>query len=58
MLDDDLAPAEPPLDHAVGDALRLVVGEHGEQGHTANQVEIRKHCHTWSSSQSYWDRRA
>ena len=51
MLDDDLAAPVPALDDAVGNALRLVVGEHGKQRHTADQVEVRKHCHTLSSNQ-------
>ena len=45
LLDHQLAAAEAPLDDAVGDGLRLVGGEHGEQRHAPDQVQVRQHRH-------------
>ena len=45
LLDDDFAAPEAPLDDAVGDALRLVVGQQREQRHAPDQVEVGKHRH-------------
>ena len=50
VLDDDLAAPEAPLDDAVGDALRLVVGQQGEQRHAPDEIEIREHRHLRSLS--------
>ena len=48
VLDDDLAAPEAPLDDAVGDALRLIVGEHRKERHTPDQVQVGEHRHTVS----------
>jgi hypothetical protein len=45
LLHDDLATPEAPLDHPVGNGLRLVVGQHRKQRHPADQIQVRKHCH-------------
>ena len=45
VLDDDLSAPEPPLDDAVGNALRLVVGQQREQRNAPDEVEIREHGH-------------
>ena len=43
-----LAAAEAPLDDAVGDGLGLLVGQHREQRHAADQVQIGQHRHRQS----------
>ena len=45
MLDHDLAAPEAPLDDAVGDALRLLVGQQREQRHAPDEIEVREHRH-------------
>jgi hypothetical protein len=45
LLDDQLAAAKPPLDDAVGDACAWSFGEHREQRHAPDQVQIRQHRH-------------
>jgi hypothetical protein len=45
LLDHQFAAAEAALDHAVGDGLGLVGGEHREQRHAADQVQVGQHRH-------------
>jgi hypothetical protein len=50
---DDLAPAKAALDDAVGDALRLLVGQQREQRHAPDEIEIGEHRHR---GKPFWKR--
>src|SRR4029078_3519571 len=50
MLDDDLAAPEPPLDDAVGDALRLLVRQQRKERDAPDEIEVREHRHLNSLS--------
>jgi hypothetical protein len=45
MFDDDLAAPEPPLDDAVGDALRLIVRQQRKERDPPDEIEVREHRH-------------
>ena len=45
LLDHEFAAAQAPLDDGIGDGLGLVVGQHREQRHPADQVQIGHQRH-------------
>ena len=49
LFDDQFAAAKAPLDDAVGDRLRLFIGQQREQRHATDQIEVREHRHGMDS---------